>query len=103
MRTRSKAIFELIDTATGILKAGGRNTAVFYEPIKKKEDMKQRRIKFYSLDYLTYVNEVRIQEEEQIEMGWMEEQERASMSEIYRRYSETNGTELTANIKNIIY
>ena len=33
--------------------------------------MKQRRIKFYSLDYLTYVNEVRIQEEEQIEMGWM--------------------------------
>ena len=27
--------------------------------------MKQRRIKFYSLDYLTYVNEVRIQEEEQ--------------------------------------
>ena len=53
--------------------------------------------------YLTYVNEVRIQEEEQIEMGWMEEQERASMSEIYRRYSETNGTELTVNIKNIIY
>ncbi len=65
--------------------------------------MRQRRIKFYSLDYLTYVNEVRIQEEEQIEMGWMEEQERASMSEIYRRYSETNGTELTVNIKNIIY
>jgi hypothetical protein len=65
--------------------------------------MKQRRIKFYSLDYLTYVNEVRIQEEEQIEMGWMEEQERASMSEINHRYSETNGTELTVNIKNIIY
>ena len=65
--------------------------------------MKQRRIKFYSLDYLTYVNEVRIQEEEQIEMGWMEEQERASMSEINYRYSETNGTELTVNIKNIIY
>ncbi len=65
--------------------------------------MKQRRIKFYSLDYLTYVNEVRIQEEEQIEMGWMEEQERASMSEINRRYSKTHGTELTVNIKNIIY
>ena len=70
---------------------------------ENKEDMKQRRIKFYSLDYLTYVNEVRIQEEEQIEMGWMEEQERASMSEIYSRYSETHGTELTVNIKNIIY
>ena len=65
--------------------------------------MRQRRIKFYSLDYLTYVNEVRIQEEEQIEMGWMEEQERASMSEINSRYSETHGTELTVNIKNIIY
>ena len=65
--------------------------------------MKQRRIKFYSLDYLTYVNEVRIQEEEQIEMGWMEEQERASISEIHSRYSETHGTELTVKIKNIIY
>lgn len=65
--------------------------------------MRQRRIKFYSLDYLTYVNEVRIQEEEQIEMGWMEEQERASMSEIHSRYTETHGSELTVNIKNIIY
>lgn len=65
--------------------------------------MKQRRIKFYSLDYLTYVNEVRIQEEEQIEMGWMEEQERASISEIHSRYSETHGSELTVNIKHIIY
>ena len=65
--------------------------------------MKQRRIKFYSLDYLTYIHDVRIEEDEQIEMGWMEEQERASMSEINRRYSETHGTELTVNIKNIIY
>jgi hypothetical protein len=65
--------------------------------------MKQRRIKFYSLDYLTYVHDVRVEEDEQIEMGWMEEQERASMSEIYSRYSETHGTELTVNIKNIIY
>jgi hypothetical protein len=93
MQTRSKALFEILK----------QRNSIVYEPIKNKKYMRQRRIKFYSLDYLTYVNEVRIQEEEQIEMGWMEEQERASMSEIYRRYSETNGTELTANIKNIIY
>ena len=47
--------------------------------------MKSRKIKLYSLDYLFYLNEVRLQESEQIEMGWMEEQDRASMSEIRRR------------------
>ena len=65
--------------------------------------MKQRRIKFCSLDYLTYVHDVRVDEDEQIEMGWMEEQERASISEIHSRYSETHGSELTVNIKHIIY
>jgi hypothetical protein len=65
--------------------------------------MKHRKIKLYSLDYLFYLNEVRLQESEQIEMGWMEEQDRASMSEIRRRFSETHGTELTVNIKHITY
>jgi hypothetical protein len=44
-----------------------------------------------------------MEEDEQIEMGWMEEQERASISEIHSRYSETHGSELTVNIKHIIY
>ena len=65
--------------------------------------MKTRKIKLYSLDYLFYLNEVRLQESEQIEMGWMEEQDRASMSEIRRRVSETHGTELTVNIKHMTY
>ncbi len=51
--------------------------------------MKQRRIKMYSLDFLMFAYEKRVEEEEMIEDGRMEAWERCSMYELRESYDES--------------
>ena len=46
-----------------------------------------KRIKIYSLDFLIYANERRIEEEELMEAGYMDEYERMSPAEMRRSYA----------------
>ena len=50
--------------------------------------MKQRKIKMYSLDFLMFAYEKRIEEEEMIDEGYMDEYERLSVVEMRRSYAE---------------
>ena len=47
-----------------------------------------RRIKMYSLDFLMYAYERRIEEDEMMDEGYMEESERLSVSEMRESYAE---------------
>ena len=47
-----------------------------------------RRIKIYSLDFLMYAQEVRLEEDEMMDDGYMDEYERLSVSEMRRSYAE---------------
>lgn len=50
--------------------------------------MKYQRIKFYSLDFLMFAHERRMEEEELLDEGYIEEWERSSYSEMRRSYVE---------------
>ena len=52
----------------------------------KKNDM--RRIKMYSLDFLMYAHEVRLEEDELMDEGYMDEYERLSVADMRRSYAE---------------
>ena len=52
----------------------------------KKNDM--RRIKMYSLDFLMYAQEVRLEEDELMDEGYMNEYERLSVADMRRSYAE---------------
>ena len=47
-----------------------------------------RRIKICSLDFLMYVQEVRLEEDEMVDEGYMEEVERLSLADMRRSYAE---------------
>ena len=47
-----------------------------------------RRIKMYSLDFLMYAQEIRLEEDEMMEEGYIDDYERMSVAEIKRRYEE---------------
>lgn len=47
-----------------------------------------RRIKMYSLDFLMYAQEVRWEEDELMDEGYMDDFERLSVAEIRRKYDE---------------
>jgi hypothetical protein len=47
-----------------------------------------RRIKMYSLDFLMYAHEVRLEEDELMDEGYMDEYERMSIAEMRRSYAE---------------
>ena len=52
----------------------------------RKNDM--RRIKMYSLDFLMYAQEVRLEEDELMDEGYMESYERLSVADMRRSYAE---------------
>ena len=47
-----------------------------------------RRIKICSLDFLMYAHELRLEENEKLDEGYMEEVERLSLAEMRRSYAE---------------
>ena len=47
-----------------------------------------RRIKICSLDFLMYAQEVRLEEDEMVDEGYMEEYERLSLAEMRKSYAE---------------
>ena len=47
-----------------------------------------RRIKIYSLDFLMYAQEVRLEEDELKDEGYMDDNERLSVAEMKRGYAE---------------
>ena len=47
-----------------------------------------RRIKMYSLDFLMYAHEVRLEEDVLMDEGYMEDYERLSVAEMKRSYAE---------------
>ena len=47
-----------------------------------------RRIKMYSLDFLMYAQEVRLEEDELMDEGYMESYERLSVADMRRSYAE---------------
>ena len=53
-----------------------------------KEKMNKKRIVVYSLDFLMYANERRLEENELMEEGCMDEYERLSVAEMRRSYAE---------------
>ena len=68
----------IIKQLKGRLKGGDVKT--------KNHDM--RRIKMYSLDFLMYAQEIRLEEDELMEEGYIDDYERLSVAEIKRRYEE---------------
>ena len=52
----------------------------------RRNDM--RRIKMYSLDFLMYAHEVRLEEDELMDEGYMDAYERLSVAEMRRSYAE---------------
>ena len=47
-----------------------------------------RRIKMYSLDFLMYAQEIRLEEDEMMEEGYIDDYERLSVAEMKRGYAE---------------
>ena len=47
-----------------------------------------RRIKICSLDFLMYAQEVRLEEDEMMDEGYMDEYERLSVADMRRSYAE---------------
>lgn len=47
-----------------------------------------KRIKIYSLDFMMYAHERRMEEDEMMDEGFMEESERLSVSEMRESYAE---------------
>lgn len=47
-----------------------------------------RRIKICSLDFLMYAQEVRLEEDEMVDEGYMEDHERLTVAEMRRSYAE---------------
>ncbi len=47
-----------------------------------------KRIKIYSLDFMMYAHERRMEEDEMMDEGYMEESERLSVSEMRESYAE---------------
>ena len=47
-----------------------------------------RRIKIYSLDFLMYAQEVRLEEDELKDKGYMDDYERLSVAEMKKGYAE---------------
>lgn len=47
-----------------------------------------RRIKICSLDFLMYAHERRLEEDEMVDEGYMEDQERLTIAEMRRSYAE---------------
>ena len=47
-----------------------------------------KRVKFYSLDFLMYAQEVRLEEDEMMDEGYMDEYERLSLADMRRNYAE---------------
>lgn len=47
-----------------------------------------KRIKIYSLDFMMYAQERRMEEDEMMDEGYMEESERLSVSEMRESYAE---------------
>ena len=50
--------------------------------------MKKRRIQIYSLDFLMYAHERRLEEDEMMDEGYMDAYERLSEAEMRRSYAE---------------
>ena len=47
---------------------------------------KQMRVRFFSLDYLIFADNIREEEDEMIQRGEMEMMDRLSVSELYKKY-----------------
>ena len=47
---------------------------------------KQKRVRFFSLDYLIFADNYREEEDEMIQRGEMEMMDRLSVSELYKKY-----------------
>ena len=54
----------------------------------KKKSKNMRRIKICSLDFLMYAQEVRLEEDEMVDEGYMEDHERLTVAEMRRSYAE---------------
>ena len=50
--------------------------------------MKTRRIKLYSLDFIMYAQEVRLEEDEMVDEGYLEDYERLSVADMRKSYAE---------------
>ena len=51
--------------------------------------MKRNRVEIYSLDFMLFAYERRLEEEEMVDEGYMEEYERLSVAEMRRSYAES--------------
>ena len=51
--------------------------------------MKRNRVEIYSLDFMLFAYERRLEEDEMVDEGYLEEYERLSVSEMRRSYAES--------------